>query len=95
MLWVPKTPERHPSYDELASLAVRQMATIEAQRETIAKLDATVERLTAVDGPFLSCGRVGGGQGGGVADDSATCAPYQSGGDFQEVLAEPCGAGSA
>jgi transposase len=43
---VPKTPERRPSYDELASLVVRQMATIEAQRETIAKLEATVERLT-------------------------------------------------
>ncbi|MBF8194673.1 hypothetical protein ITP53_55305, partial [Nonomuraea sp. K274] len=42
-----KTPERRPSYDELASLVVRQMATIEAQRETIAKLEATVERLTA------------------------------------------------
>ncbi|MFD8527159.1 IS66 family transposase [Streptosporangium canum] len=43
---MPKTPERRPSYDELASLVVRQMATIEAQRETIAKLEATVERLT-------------------------------------------------
>ncbi|GGO74846.1 DUF6444 domain-containing protein [Nonomuraea cavernae] len=42
-----KTPERRPSYDELAALVVRQMATIEAQRETIAWLEATVERLTA------------------------------------------------
>lgn len=46
-LWVPKTPDRRPSYDELASLVVRQMATIEAQRETIAQLEATVERLGA------------------------------------------------
>ncbi|WP_372459706.1 DUF6444 domain-containing protein, partial [Nonomuraea cavernae] len=42
-----KTPERRPSYDELASLVVRQMATIEAQRETIAWLETTVERLSA------------------------------------------------
>ncbi|MER5622132.1 hypothetical protein ABT061_13925 [Streptosporangium sp. NPDC002544] len=44
---MPKTPDRRPSYDELAALVVRQMATIEAQRETIAQLEATVERLTA------------------------------------------------
>ncbi|MFC5828389.1 hypothetical protein [Nonomuraea insulae] len=45
--WVPKIPERRPSYDELAALVVRQMATIEAQRETIARLEASVERLSA------------------------------------------------
>ncbi|WP_327106318.1 DUF6444 domain-containing protein [Nonomuraea glycinis] len=44
---MPKAPERHPSYDELAALVVRQMATIEAQRETIARLEETVDRLTA------------------------------------------------
>src|SRR5690606_22205928 len=46
-LWVQKTPDRRPSYDELAALVVRQMATIEAQRETIAQLEATVGRLSA------------------------------------------------
>ncbi|MEU6718398.1 hypothetical protein ABZ897_43615 [Nonomuraea sp. NPDC046802] len=44
---VPKTADRRPSYDELASLVVRQMETIEAQRTTIARLEAMVERLTA------------------------------------------------
>lgn len=44
---MPKTPDRRPSYDELAALVVRQMATIEAQRETIAQLEATVGRLSA------------------------------------------------
>jgi transposase len=44
---VSKTPERRPSYDELAALVVRQMATIEAQRETVAQLEATVEKLAA------------------------------------------------
>jgi transposase len=32
------------SYDELAARVVRQIATIEAQRETIVQLEATVER---------------------------------------------------
>jgi transposase len=44
---VPKTPDRRPSYDELAALVVRQMNTIEAQRETIARLEEAVDRLTA------------------------------------------------
>ncbi|MEV4841603.1 IS66 family transposase [Nonomuraea sp. NPDC049486] len=44
---MPRTPDRRTSYDELASLVVRQMETIEAQRKTIARLEATVERLTA------------------------------------------------
>ncbi|MFF4778986.1 hypothetical protein ACFY05_39800 [Microtetraspora fusca] len=34
-----KTPERRPSYEELAALMVRQVATIEAQRQTIAQLE--------------------------------------------------------
>ncbi|WP_425581928.1 DUF6444 domain-containing protein [Streptosporangium fragile] len=42
-----KTPDRRPSYDELAALVVRQMATIEAQRKTIARLEETVDQLTA------------------------------------------------
>ncbi|MBO3753070.1 hypothetical protein J5X84_44120 [Streptosporangiaceae bacterium NEAU-GS5] len=51
---MPKTADRRPSYDELAALVVRQMATIEAQRQiieaqrgTIAQLEETVDRLTA------------------------------------------------
>ncbi|GAA0375223.1 hypothetical protein Acor_67400 [Acrocarpospora corrugata] len=43
----PRPPERRPSCDELAALVVRQMATIEAQRETIAQLEATVDLLSA------------------------------------------------
>ncbi|MFI7446454.1 DUF6444 domain-containing protein [Nonomuraea sp. NPDC049714] len=44
---MPKTPDRRPSYDELAALVVRQMATIEAQRKTVAQLEAMVDRLTS------------------------------------------------
>ncbi|MEU4235675.1 IS66 family transposase [Nonomuraea sp. NPDC026600] len=44
---MPRTPDRRPSYDELAALVVRQMNTIEAQREMIARLEDTVDGLTA------------------------------------------------
>ncbi|MEO3807271.1 DUF6444 domain-containing protein [Nonomuraea sp. B1E8] len=44
---MPKPASRRPSYDELAELVVRQMHTIEAQRQTIAQLETTVEQLSA------------------------------------------------
>ncbi|MGP3959811.1 hypothetical protein ACTWPT_27750 [Nonomuraea sp. 3N208] len=42
-----KPASRRSSYDDLAALVVRQMHTIEAQRQPIAHLEATVGQLSA------------------------------------------------